>query len=187
MTGVSAFTFQKVTDMVKRGVQNFECKSPNRKAVRRDEMIHAVWMVVQDLHHQSPYADRSHPDCWHIPFHHKTCLWRLVLKLREAHRKDSSKPRLFRREPKYSEFKRVICSADFKKVVFHRMVDIGRCPKCQYYQWKCATVPLELRGVWQDALAEHHVLHIGQKRCYAADRARAASLYPAIELYMVVM
>ena len=84
-------------------------------------------------------------------------------------------------------FRCVILFPAFKKnVVFHRVVDIGRCPKCQYFEWKCSSVPLELRGPWQEALARHHVIQIEQKRRYAADRARAASQYPAIELYMAI-
>ena len=79
-TGVSAGSLHRAVDMVQRGVQNFARKAPARLARRRDEMVHAVWMVVQDLHHQSPYTNRSQPNSWHIPFHHKICLWRLVKK-----------------------------------------------------------------------------------------------------------
>ena len=65
------------------------------------------------------------------------------------------------------------------------MVDVGRCPRCEYMEWKCASVPQELRSVWQDALAKHHQLQISQKRRYAADRARAAAQFPDVQLYMV--
>jgi hypothetical protein len=185
-TGVSAGALHWAADTVQRGVQNFARKAPTRLARRRDEMVHAVWVVGQDLHHQSPYTNRSQPDSWHITFHHKICLWRLVKKMHESRKDDPAKPRLFQQEPTLSMFKRVIVLPEFKKLVFHRIVDIGRCPKCQYFEWKCASMPLELRGVWQDALAQHHAIQIEQKRCYAADRARAASLYPAIELYMAM-
>ena len=84
------------------------------------------------------------------------------------------------------EFRRVIRSPDFKNVVFHRMVDMGRCAKCEYYKWKCAQPPQELRGVWQEALSQHHLLQIQQKRCYSADRARAAATYPREELYLAL-
>ena len=105
----------------------------------------------------------------------------------QAWKADPSKPVLFEVEPTYVTFRRVINLPEFSKVIFHRMVDIGRCPKCQYFEWKCSTVPLALRGPWQDALAQHHMIQIAQKQCYNADRARAASQFPAIELYMVII
>jgi hypothetical protein len=98
-------------------------------------------------------------------------LRRLVKKMHESRKDDPAKPRLFQQEPTLSMFKRVIVLPKFKKLVFHRIVDIGRCPTCQYFEWKCASVSLELRGVWQDALAQHHAIQIVEKRCYAADRA----------------
>ena len=191
-TGIGKSTWHRVAGMVKRGVQSYETKSSERAAPRRKEMEHAIWMVVQDLHHQSPYARKKDPENdpkkWQIPFHQKVCLWRLVKKLHASRQNDPSKPAIFTLgDPKVGTFKRVIHSPVFKEVlVFHRIVDIGRCPKCQYFEWKCSSVPLELRGPWQDALAKHHVIQIEQKRCYAADRARAASQYPHIELYMAI-
>jgi hypothetical protein len=93
---------------------------------------------------------------------------------------------VFSTKPTYIEFRRVIRSPDFKNVVFHRMVDMGRCAKCEYYKWKCAQPPQDLRGVWQEALSHHHLLQIQQKRCYSADRARAAATYPREELYLAL-
>ena len=80
--------------------------------------------------------------------------------------------------PMYHDFRRAILLPEFKDVVFHRMVDIGRCPRCQYIEWKFASVPLEMRTMWQEALGTHHQIQIAQKQCYAADRAKAASGFP---------
>ena len=52
-------------------------------------------------------------------------------------------------------------------------------------KWKCASVPLWARPIWQDAFAKHHLLQIQQKNCYREDRARAAADYPMSELYLV--
>ena len=65
-----------------------------------------------------------------------------------------------------------------KSVVVHRVVDIGRCSKCEFFEWKCASVPLQMRHIWQEALAKHHLIQIKQKQCYTADRARAAAEPP---------
>ena len=151
-------------------------------------MAHAMWMIIQDLHHQSPYAGKRESDKpkWRIHLHHKVCLWRLAQKLHATHQEDDSKPTIFSKPPMYHDFRRAILLPEFKDVVFHRMVDIGRCPRCQYIEWKCASVPLELRAVWQEALATHHQIQIAQKQCYAADRAKAASGFPKVQLYVAM-
>ena len=179
-TGVSGRSWNKVVNMVQRGVVSFERKQSKRPSPRRDEMFHAMWSIIQDLHHRSPYARLNNPDKWCIPFHHHVLLWRLIQQLHAARQKDSSKPAIFTKEPQYGMFRMLIASLAFKNVIFHRMVDIG----CQYFHWKCSSVALELRCVWQNALAEHQVIYMDQTRCYAIDRARAASQYPAVELYM---
>ena len=186
-TGVCRNTFFRAVSCAKDGLTKYNQGVSRRKSRVQDEMCQAIWMVIQDLHHQSPFADKDYqPDMYYIPFHHKMCLWRLVLKLHQDRAADTSKPLLFSRPPKYSEFRRCIIKPDFDNVVFHRMVDIGRCPRCQYMEWKCASVPIELRSVWQDALSKHHQLQIAQKRCYAAARAKAAIEFPNIQLYMVL-
>ena len=110
-TGIGKWTWSRVADMVKRGVQSYECKSSQRSAPRRKEMEHALWMVIQDLHHQSPYAKKNEPDKWQIPFHHKVCLWRLVEKLHASRQDDPSKPAVFTQgNPTFVTFRRVIIS-----------------------------------------------------------------------------
>ena len=54
---------------------------PRRTCPRRDQMVAAIWIVVADLHSQSPFAmdaKSSYQHEFHMPFHHKVCLWRLV-------------------------------------------------------------------------------------------------------------
>ena len=93
---------------------------------------------------------------------------------------------MFSSKPLYWEFRRAIRSPEFKNVVVHRMVDIGRCAKCEYFKWKCSSSPVDLKGVWQEALSQHHLLQIQQKRCYSDDRARAAATFPRSELYLAL-
>ena len=185
-TGVGIHTLGVAGKCAKEGLAKYKQVVRRRYARVRDEMSQAIWMVIQDLHHQSPFAARDvEPDEWYIPFHRKVCLWRLVLKLHQDRDADASKPPLFSKFPRYTEFRRCINKPDFEKVVFHRMVDIGRCPRCEYMEWKCASVPIELRSIWQDALAKHQQLQIAQKRCYAAARAKAATEFPNVQLYTV--
>ena len=56
--------------------------------------------------------------------------------MHESRKDDPAKPRLFQQEPTLSMLKRVIVLPEFKKLVFHRIVE--------YFEWKCASVPLEL-------------------------------------------
>ena len=84
-------------------------------------------------------------------------------------------------------FRKIMVSDEVRRnVVFHRMVDIGRCSKCAYMTWKCQSVPPYLRHIWQNAFAKHHMLQIQQKKEYAKDRALAARDFPATELYIAM-
>jgi hypothetical protein len=64
------------------------------------------------------------------------------------------------------------------------MVDIGRCAKCEFFKFKCASVPSALKDIWQTAFSQHHLLQIQQKRCYVAERVFAAAQTPPLELYL---
>ena len=205
-TGVGGL--HRHTKRIRQGLETYDRASPRRAAPMRDQMRHAIWYVVQALHHQSPYASQADATkTWYVPFHQKVCLWRLVLALHttrsQAMSAESAKsaespesprsplspqPRaaLFTKKPVYSVFRALINSDEFSAVKFHRLVGIGRCPKCQYFQYKCASVPLALRSVWQDALSKHHLLQIKQKQIYAADRAKAAAEFPNVELYLAM-
>ena len=198
------------TKRIRQGLETYDIGSSRRAAPIQDQMRHAIWYVVQALHHQSPYAKRADvAKTWYVPFHQKVCLWRLVLalhttrsqaELRESPESAESaespespvsplspQPRaFFTQKPVYSAFRALINSDEFSAVKFHRLVDIGRCPKCEYFQYKCASVPLALRSVWQDALSKHHLLQIKQKQIYAADRAKATAEFPNVELYLAM-
>ena len=192
-TGVSSKFLDSAQSRARLGADSWHVKKPERVRPRTSEMYEAIWALIKDLHLQSPFAGRStsagpsrvRDDKWHIPFHHKVGLWRLVLKLYNGV-SDVPGVHIFTKKPKYSTFKKVMLLPEIRnKVVFHRIVDIGRCPKCEYFEWKCSSVPLALRGIWQEALAKHRLIEVEQKRCYMADRAKAAAAFPHVELYMV--
>ena len=191
-TGISRCFFNKARRHADQGLVSWNASSPNRIPERANQMRDAIWIIVADLHEQSPYAksvkiqsspselssqSMQSPRLWHLPFHQKVCLWRLVKALH-------AKNPIFTHQPKYWEFRRIITSPEFKTVIFHRVVDIGRCPKCEFFKWKCASVMPALREVWQDALSTHFLLQVAQTKLYAADRAIAASTFPHSELYL---
>ena len=99
-TGVSTGALVAAGACAKQGLTKYKQAPRNRCAVARDEMCQAIWMVIQDLHHQSPFATKDvEPDEWYIPFHHKVCLWRLVLQLHEDRATYHTQTRLFPRLP----------------------------------------------------------------------------------------
>ena len=200
-TGIGGL--ERHSKRIRQGAQTYDIASCKRAAPRRDELRNAMWYVIQALHHQSPYAKQASNQnkTWYIPFHQKVCLWRLVLALYTGQSRSQPEsaesvespgsipqPRaaMFSKKPVYSVFRRLINSKEFSSVRFHRLVDMGRCPKCQFFQYKCASVPLALRSVWQDALSKHHLLQIEQKRIYSADRAKAAAGFPNAEVYLAM-
>ena len=169
----------------KRAISQGKCvllrKKYTRSRRRHDEMLGAIHSVAQDMHLQSPYAHASERDplVLHVPFHHHVVMWRLILQMYESGKLS------FIRTPTYSLFRKVLVLPDVRdKIRFHRIVEIGRCPKCKYFEWKCSSVAPELRHVWQDAWSKHHVLQIAQKKCFVADRAKAMVDYPRTEMYM---
>ena len=192
-TGVSSNAWTKASRLARMGVETWGRKKRCQANPRTSEMYQAIWLIIEHLHLQSPFAGRHEgsatqkDDKWHVPFHHKVGLWRLVKKLWNGVPGVPDVPdvHVFNRKPSYHLFKAVMRLPEIKqKVVFHRIVDIGRCSKCQYFEWKCSSVPVALRAIWQEALAKHHMIQIAQKRCYMQDRAAAAAAFPHMELYM---
>ena len=158
----------------------------NVKRTVGDQMSSAIWLMANELNEESPYARDRDKTVLHLPFHQKVCLWRLILKAHEQRQQSAIAVPLFSRMPTYSQFKATIALEEFSKLSFHRLVDIGRCSKCEFFKWKCASVAPFLRPIYQDALATHHLLSIQQKRCYERDRAHAASDFPNSELYVAL-
>ena len=112
---VAGLNVSRAQKLAAKGIQTCEPQSRRSKAVRRDQMIAAIWMVVQQLHHQSPYAKDAVEGVWHIPFHQKVCLWRLIQKVHEARPQDSAP--IFTAKPTYLEFRGAIRRPEFNKVI----------------------------------------------------------------------
>ena len=91
---------------------------------------------------------------------------------------------LLPKPPEWRTFLDVLKRPAFAALRFHRVVDIGRCAKCCFYNWKLMTVGPEHRGAWEQLAAQHHWLQLSQKHAYSVDRAKAASDFPHSELYI---
>ena len=55
-TGLSNNTLNSAVRFLKQGLTKYRQRQRNRHAVTQREMCQAIWMVIQDLHHQSPFA-----------------------------------------------------------------------------------------------------------------------------------
>ena len=149
-------------------------------------MATALWVILEQLKMQSPYADRARAEkprddkhlIIHVPFHHKVCLWRLVERASQA------VPTFPIKNPNYNLFRKTMLRPEFSVVRFHRIVDIGRCPKCKYMEYKIRSVPRAFKKMWQDNFAKHHLQTLQQKAEYQRSRAQAAADYPHRELYL---
>ena len=172
-----------------RGDTTYKHPGFQRHCPRTEEMQSALLMLVEFLRNSSPFQNPD-PDKIPLPFSQKKVLWKMLLRRYEATQGSSpagpSMCILFSRRPRLRTFYRVLrtCRA-LAKVRFHRVVKIGRCPKCCYLRWKClsAIAPGE-RNAWQNVAAKHQELQLAQKHVYATDRARAAQDYPNTEIYM---
>ena len=147
-------------------------------------MYAAITHIVALLKNSSPFAGED-PDSIPLPFHEKIFLFRMV---EEAHRKrlsDPEKTPWFTKKPQYKTFIWLLGDPDFAKLKFHRVVRIGRCPKCCLLRWHClsATSPAQPEA-WQRVASAHQTLQLEQKKVYAVDRAKAAQDFPQTELYM---
>jgi len=172
LTGVKISVF---VGRAYKGAKAGDTKRGKNGAPVQDAMKAAIWMILEQLKHESPYADKDKLIV-HVPFHHKVCLFRLI--------EQASKhiPNFPVQKPQYSTFKKVLSMPDFKCVQFHRIVDIGRCPKCKYLEFKVRSVGREFKRIWQKAFSMHHLQTMQCKRVYTRDRAIAAADYPHTEL-----
>lgn len=185
----------------RRGAEAYTHAGFQRPSVITDQMHGAIWVVIRHFANSSPLApgaDGHHnrdPDEILMPFHEKIYLFRILQQwyAQQVRKSEESAGSLehcrtpwFSRPPNYKTFLKVMRRPEFNKVKFHRVVSMARCPKCCLLRWKCMSVPPEQRSYWQRLAAAHQCLQLAQKRVYAADRAVAASDFPASEVYMAM-
>lgn len=183
-----------------RGELEYKHAGFERSRLRYDEMYAAIRLTVDLMAHSSPFRSTD-PNVIELPFHEKIYLFRTIedaWRRQQALDADSTGSTIatgsstafsalavtFSKKPKYRTFLDTL-RQEFEELRFHRVVEIGRCPKCCFLRWKClsASSPAE-REAWQRLAAAHQSITLAQKKTYAVDRARAASDYPASELYM---
>eukprot|EP00971_Amphidinium_carterae_P130881 2592786-Amphidinium_carterae.1 len=100
------------------------------RSTRDDEMKCALWAMIQKLHSASPFFKAAKENAasmgslgllgsaldtvWRLPFHHKKCLWILVLNEHVNAKADRNKVSHFIQTPSYPSFRRVINLPEFR-------------------------------------------------------------------------
>ncbi|CAE8653696.1 unnamed protein product [Polarella glacialis] len=182
LTGLSSWMLQVALAQHRAGEQFYQHKGYDRLHVVMNQMHGALWSLTMSLRERMPLKDTD-PDEIVLPLHHKIFLFRL-LKVWHDCRVKRGEPPLLERDPNYQTMLAVLRRPEFKKLRFHRVVDMGRCPLCSMLQYKCLTADPGTRPHWQSLAAQHQMLQRAQKTAYATGRQQAAVDFPSRELYM---
>ena len=164
-----------------------------RKRHLLDAMHGAVMVLCKHLHERMPFKNHN-PKNIDLPLARKRQLFMMlkswysksVESLGPDKSISSGRQPLLPKKPKYRTFLDVLRQPEFENVRFHRVVNIGRCAKCAFYNWKLLVVGAENREIWERLAAKHQWLQLAQKKAYAVDRAQAANTFPSRdgELYI---
>ena len=164
-----------------------------RKRHIMNAMHGAVMVLCKRLHERMPFKNHNQNNI-DLPLARKRQLFNMlkswynesVESLGQDRSISSGRQPLLPKKPKYRTFLKVFQEPEFANVRFHRVVDIGRCSKCAFYNWKLLVVGAENREIWERLAAKHQWLQLSQKKQYAVDRAEAANTFPSRdgELYI---
>jgi len=214
LTLVSCRQLQRATALSSAGILQWPKHTRRQPSHVQDAMHGALATLVSHVRERMPLK-RVDLDGVHMPFAHKMQLFRLlkawyqssISLAKEQSLRTSVKPIelqeplepvapavalppsrgvLLPRPPSYKTFIAVLRRTEFRKLRFHRVVKIGRCAKCSFFNWKCLTAGPAARANWERLAAAHQWLQLSQKRRYAEDRCQAAMDYPHGELYLAM-
>ena len=182
LTGIGASTRADARQRAGLGEVEWQPKLRPRASPVLDGVHGALWALIMNMRERMPLA-RTDLDGILMPLSKKKQLYHMLLAWYEARAADPTRPPLLVRRPSVKSFWHVLRRSEFKHVRFHRVVEMGRCPKCCFYNWKVLSVGAAHREMWSKLAAKHQWLQLAQKRVYAMDRAKAAFGYPEGELY----
>jgi len=147
-----------------------------------DCMHGAIMEIMKHMRNRMPLKGKDEDDIF-MPFSHPIQLYRM-LEAWYTRSLNIGKPLLLRR-PKYRTFQKVLRRPEFSKVRWHRVVDLGRCPKCMLYVYKSMTAPEADRAEWLQLASAHQWRQMSQKKQYWVDRMHAA-MNPDLHLYVAM-
>jgi len=181
LTGISVSVLMEARSGAASGEVDWWHRGFNRERPQSTAMASALWSIIHGLREVMPLKDVSFDDI-RMPFSSKMVLFRMLQDWHQAH------PCLPKR-PRYKLFLRILRSPDFglNKVVFHRVVEMGRCALCSLLAHKCRSAKdPAAREQWQRLACRHQWLQRAQKTVYAVDRAKAAADFPTRTLYFAM-
>ena len=185
VTGVGRGMMVATMASVARGEVDYKRKVYHRPSFVMDSMHGALWCLISYCQERMPLT-RARGDFVIMPMHHPVQLFNM-LRLWFSDSLQGDGAPLLPCIPQYSTFRTVLKRPQFANVRFHRLVEMGRCPTFQLYNWRCMTCAAEHREGWVEEATRHQLLQLEQKRVYAQDRAAAALGYPySGELYLAM-
>ena len=185
LTGVGRSTWVATCRRVAAGHVEYQRRKRQHTSFVMDSMHGALWCLIEYCQERMPLS-RTHADSIVMPFHHPVQLFNMLKTWYIDSLKGPGVPML-PSAPYYTTFKKVIRRPEFSAVKFHRIVEMGRCPNCQWYAWRCMSCAPEHREGWTERATRHHLLQLQQKRIYSRDRSHAARGYPhGDELYIAM-
>jgi len=183
LTGISVFLKMRATQWAKAGALRppTHTRLGSRQAVM-DCMHGAIMEIMKHMRNRMPLKGKDEDNMF-MPFSHPIQLYRM-LEAWYTRSLNIGKPLLLRR-PKYRTFQKVLRRPEFSKVRWHRVVDLGRCPKCMLYVYKSMTAPEADRAEWLQLASAHQWRQMSQKKQYWVDRMHAA-MNPDLHLYVAM-
>ena len=161
LTGISVCLKMRATQWAKAGALRppTHTRHGSRQVVM-DCMHGAIMEIMKHMRNRMPLEGKDGDNIF-MPFSHPIQLYRM-LEAWCTRSLDIGKPLLLRR-PKYRTFRKVLRRPEFSKVRWHRVVDLGRCPKCMLYVYKSMTAPEADRAEWLQLASAHQWRQMSQK------------------------
>ena len=157
LTGVSANLQRKAQRWARAGALRPPAHTrAGAKSVVMDSLHGAIMEIITHMRNRMPLKTKEDDELF-MPFSHPIQLFRMLATW-YGQSIAKGKPML-PTEPRHQTFMKVLRRPEFRRVRWHRVVDLGRCPKCMLYVYKSMTAPeahqpttLMHRGVFSGTL-----------------------------------
>lgn len=161
LTGVGRGAVVRLASRILGGDVDVRRRTLSRQSAVLDAMHGAIWCLIQYCQERMPTA-RARSDFIIMPMHHRVQLFNMLKVWYEDSLQSEGSTPLLLKEPKYKSFIKVLRREQFQKVRFHRVVEMGRCPVCQWLAWRMWSCAPEHREEWNQRATRHQLRQLEQ-------------------------